>query len=87
MEKNREDIFLLDEREVLDIEIRKVESKLEELLVELARLHVLDLLEGRAASLVQAGRDVLGGADTGHVSLTMKQCHYIFSNGSLVIAN
>lgn len=36
---------VLKERKMLDVQIRKVESELEELLIELARLHVLDLLD------------------------------------------
>ena len=36
---------VLKERKMLDVQIRKVESELEELLIELARLHALDLLD------------------------------------------
>ena len=68
---------LLNERELLDVEIRQVESKLEELLVELARLHVLHLLEGRLANKVQAGGNVFGRTDANNIGLNKTKFIFI----------
>ena len=53
----------------MDVEVRQVESELEELLVELAGLHVLHLLEGRLAGNVLTGWNVLGRADADDIRL------------------
>ena len=67
---------LLNERELLDVEIRQVESELEELLVELARLHVLHLLEGRLANQVLTGGNVLGRTDADNIGLNKNKIHF-----------
>ncbi len=73
---------LLNERQLLDVEIRQVESELEELLVELAWLHVLHFLEGRLANQVQAGGNVLGRTDADNIGLNKT---IFFSLVSLII--
>jgi hypothetical protein len=76
---------LLNERELLDVEIRQVESELEELLVELARLHVLHLLEGRLANQVQAGGNVFGRTDADNIGLNKNKIYFLLV--SLIIRN
>jgi hypothetical protein len=61
----------------LDVEIRQVESKLEELLIELARLHVLHFLEGHLANQVLTGGNVLGRTDADNVGLNKTKFIFI----------